>query len=253
MSDSLRGPGPIHGFWSTTSHPSVIDVACSLGPDFVCLDAQHGTDLSRLTADTFTAMAYYKVPGLVRVAQNDPVDIGRALDLGASGVMVPMIDTAEDAAGAVAACRYAPVGNRSYGMQTSRIDPLAEDYRPICAIQVETAAALENIDEIAAVEGVDWLYIGPADFGLAVGGVPAPDVSKVFDGSHPLATELAAGFRAVIDAATDHDTLAGLHTSSGAATVIAEEHGFRVSCVAADLGAMRAGMDDQLKLVRNSD
>ena len=214
---------------------------------------QHGTDLSRLTTSTFTAIAHYGVPGLVRVAQNDPVDIGGALDLGAAGVMVPMVDTAEDAAAAVAACRYAPVGNRSYGMQTSRIDPLAEDYRPICAIQVETAAARENIDLIAAVEGVDWLYIGPADFGLAIGGVPAPDVTTVFEGSHLLATKLAAGFGAVVDAATAHDKLAGLHTSSGKATVIAEEHGFRVSCVAADLGTMRAGMADQLNLVRNSD
>lgn len=253
MSDSLRGPGPLHGLWSTTAHPAVIDVAATLGPDFVCLDAQHGTDLSRLTADIFTTMAYYDVPALVRVAQNDPVDIGRALDLGATGVMVPMIDTGEDAARAVAACRYAPVGTRSYGMQTTRVDPLAGDYRPVCATQIETSAALENIDEIASIDGVDWLYIGPADLGLAVGGVPAPDVTKVFDGSHPLATELGDAFKAVVEAAAAHGKLAGLHTSSGQATVIAEKQGFAVACVAADLAEMRSGMANQLNLVRNSD
>ena len=151
MRDSLRGPGPVHGFWSTTAHPAVIDVACSLGPDFVCIDAQHGTDLSTLTTDTFTTMTHYDVPGLVRVAKNESADIGRALDLGATGIMVPMIDTADEAQKAVAACRYAPGGTRSFGIQTARVDLFAKEYKPICAVQIETVAAVDNIGEIAAV------------------------------------------------------------------------------------------------------
>lgn len=253
MRNSLRGPGPVHGFWSTTAHPAVIDAASSLAPDFVCIDAQHGTDLSRLSTDTFTTMAYYNVPGLVRVARNESADIGQALDLGAAGVMAPMINTAEEAERAVSAFRYASNGTRSYGMQTIRVDPLAEDYRPICAVQIETAASVDNIDEIASVDGVDWLYIGPADLGLALGGVPAPDVMSVFDGSHPLAAQLLTAFGAVVDAATSHGKLAGLHTSSGRATRTAEEHGFRVASVATDLVEMKIGMADQLRTARKVD
>ena len=251
MRNSLRGRGPIHGFWSTTAHPTVIDAACSLGPDFVCIDAQHGVDLSTLTTDTFTTMAYYDVPGLVRVAGNEPADIGRALDLGAAGVMVPMINTAQEAKQAVAACRYAPRGTRSFGMQTVRVDPLSREYESVCAVQIETAEAITNIMEIAAIDGVDWLYIGPADLTLSMGGTPASDVMSIFDGSHPLATELLTAFEAVVDAAKAHEKLAGLHTNSGQATRTAEELGFRVASVATDLVEMRNGMNDQLKAARN--
>jgi 4-hydroxy-2-oxoheptanedioate aldolase len=250
MSNSLRGPGPVHGFWATTAHPTVIDAACALGPDFVCVDAQHGTDLSTLSTNTFTAMAHYDVPGLVRVARNGSVEIGRALDLGAAGVMVPMIDTAQEAQEAVDACRYAPRGTRSFGMQTVRVDPLSSEYEPICAVQIETATAVTNIGEIAAVEGVDWLYIGPADLALSFGGTPASNLRSVFDGSHPLAAELLTAFEAVVEAATTHEKLAGLHTNSGQATLIAEELGFRVASVATDRVEMTRGMAAQLRTAR---
>ena len=144
MTESLRRHRPIHGLWSTTAHPAVVEVASSLKPDFVCLDAQHGSHLSQLTTQTFTTMAYYDVPGLVRVAGNDSSEIGRALDLGAAGVMVPMIETADDAEAAAASCRYGPTGARSYGMQTSRVDPMSSGYKPLCALQIETAAAISQ-------------------------------------------------------------------------------------------------------------
>ena len=252
MNRSLLGPGPIHGFWSTTAHPAVIDLSASLGPDFVCIDAQHGTELSRLTTDTFTTMAYYDVPGLVRVAQNDAVAIGRALDLGATGVMVPMVDTADDAKRAVAACRLMPNGNRSYGIQTTRVKPLADDYRPLCAIQIETGKGIDNIDDIASIDGVDWLYIGPADLGLAIAGIPASNVETVFNGSHPSASQLLSSFNAVVDAAAAHGKLAGLHTSSGKRTVLAQQHGFMVTSVATDLVEMKTGLDNQLGIARRS-
>ena len=253
MTDSLREPGPLHGVWSATAHQAVVELASSLEPDFLCLDAQHGTHLSRLTPDLFTTMAHYGVPGLVRVAENDPVDIGRALDLGAAGFMAPMIETAKHAGAAVAAGSYLPSGIRSFGMQTPRIDSLAPSYRPICAVQIETAAAIDNIEEIAAVDGVDWLYIGPADLGLALGGIPAPDVVSVFNHSHPLAERMLAAFQAVVKAATVYGKLAGLHCGSGRAARLAEDHGFRVASVATDLAEMRAGMANHLRTARGAD
>ena len=251
MTESLRRSSPIHGFWLTTAHPAIVEAAASLKPDFVCLDAQHGTHLSQLTTQAFTTMALYGVPGLVRVARNDPSDIGRALDLGAGGVMVPMIETADQAEAAVASFKYGSEGSRSYGMQTSRVDPMSPDYTPLCALQIETAAAIDNIDDIAAIEGVDWLYVGPADLGLSLGGVPAPDVISVFDGTHSLAGELLDAFGAVVTAAANHGTLAGLHCGSGESSLLAQEHGFTIASVAGDLSEIQAGMNRQLSEARS--
>lgn len=87
-----------------------------------------------------------------------------------------MVETVEDAELAARSCRWSSDGLRSCGTQTTRVDPFAAGYRPICAVQEETATAVENLDRMAAVDGVDWLNIGPADLGLSLGGVPAPDV-----------------------------------------------------------------------------
>jgi 4-hydroxy-2-oxoheptanedioate aldolase len=251
MYGALRSEGPVHGFWLTTVEARVVELAGSLRPDFVCIDTQHGVSSSKLSIDTFSLLAVQDVPGLVRVARNDPMEIGEALDHGAAGVIVPMVDSVEEAEEAVSAIRYTPEGVRSIGMRTIRVDPLSEDYRPICAVQIETRGGVDNAAEIAMVDGVDWLYIGPADLGLAYGGVPAPDVTKVFDGSHPLADELGGAFEAVVKAAKSHGKLPGLHTGSGEATLVAEDHGFLVSAVATDVVEMGHGLADQLKIARD--
>lgn len=246
MFESLRRPGQIRGLWCVTGHPLVLESAAALGPDFICIDAQHGTNLSDLSVNTFTALAHYDVPGLARVPRNDPVDIGAVLDLGASGVMVPMIDDADEAEAAVAATLLAPVGTRSFGMKTPRLDVLADDYRPVCAVQIETTSAIENVDAIAAVTGLDWLYIGPADLGLSLTGGVAADVLSVFDGSHPDADRVLAAWRAVTEAAARHEKRAGLHCDSGAAARLALDNGFTVASVATDVIEMRRGMARQL-------
>lgn len=250
MTDRLRGPGPVLGLWSVTADPMLLDVSAALLPDFLVIDTQHGAPMARLTTETLGAVAFYDVPALVRVPSIDPAEIGRALDLGAAGIIAPLVNDAEGARLAALSCRYAPDGIRSYGVQTPRIDPFAEDYRPLCAVQIETAAAVDNVDEIAAVDGVDWLYIGPADLGLSVGGVPAPDVISVFDGSHPLAGPMQDAFRLVVEAAERHGKLAGLHCNGGEAALQLLAHGFGVTAVATDLGAALKGMANELKIAR---
>jgi 4-hydroxy-2-oxoheptanedioate aldolase len=241
---TLRSLDQIHGFWSMTGHPAVIDAAAACEPAFICVDTQHGVDLGRLDASTFTVMASYGVPGLVRVESLDLGRIGRALDLGAAGVIVPLVDTADDAAAAVHATRHAPNGGRSYGMQTRRVGPF--DEAPFVVIMVETAGAMAEVGAIAAIEGVDALYIGPADLGLALGGKPASDVEAVFDGKHPLSDVLDAAFGTVIDAAAAAGIRAGLHCGSGAGSARAVERGFRMTAVAADLSLVGAGLSAEL-------
>lgn len=248
--DKLREAGPHHGLWLSTAHPRIVEAAGGAGPDFVCIDAQHGTDLGSLTTSTFDTLARFGIPALVRVPAADPSPIGRALDLGADGVMVPMVESAAQAQVASRACRYGPEGTRSFGMQTDRVDPFATDYRPLCAIQVETTSALADLEAIASVDGVDWLYIGPADLGLSVGGVPAPEVLSVFDGTHPLADQLISAFSALVETAGAHGKLPGLHCGSGAAAIEAMSHGFAVACVTSDLIEVQNGMHQQLRLAR---
>jgi 4-hydroxy-2-oxoheptanedioate aldolase len=225
----------------------VIDAAGSAGPDFVCIDAQHGLPLSDLDASLFTVLAHHGVSGLVRVDAVDPVPIGRALDLGAAGVIVPQVETADDARLAVAATRYAPAGRRSFGMQTRRVGPF--DETPYVVIQVETAGSVKRIDEIAAVEGVDCLYIGPADLGLGLGGTPA-EAGAVFEGSASNASEMMTAFSAVIEASRRHRVRPGVHCLSGNAAARANREGFSFTAVAVDISLMTTGLAAELDKAR---
>lgn len=251
MSDAtaLRQSERAYGFWSVTGHPHILDAAAAVHPDFVVIDTQHGVDLGRLDASLFTLLAHYGVPGLVRVPAIEESTIGRALDIGAAGVIVPLVESAEDARRAVAATRYAPQGNRSYGMQTRRVGPF--DHMPFVAIQVETSAVLDQLDEIATIDGVDALYIGPADLGLGLGGEPASDVNSVFDGTHPLADELSAAFAAVADVCDRHGVVAGIHVGDGKTAARARGEGFNFSSVSVDVGLVASGLARELAAARD--
>lgn len=245
----MREKENVYGFWCLTGNPTIVDAAAAARPDFIVFDTQHGVDLAHLDASLFTVAAYFGVPGLVRVPAIEVAPIGRALDLGASGVIVPLVETAHDARDAVAATRFAPEGTRSYGMQTRRVGPF--DDRPFVAIQVETSASVGELDEIAAVDGVDALYIGPADLGLAVGGEPAPDVNKVLDAAYGLADELSAVFAAVVEACRRHDTIAGIHVGDGSTAARVRDIGFTFASVSSDVGLVSAGLRGELDAARN--
>lgn len=248
--DPLRHNSPLHGFWTTTAHPGILDVAASTQPDFICVDTQHGMALSTLDTSTFTVLAHYEVPGLVRVESIDPASIGRALDLGADGVVIPLVESAEDARRAASACVHAPKGTRSYGVQTRRLTPLAGQ-PPVCWIQIETRDAMSHLDEIADIDGVDALYIGPADLGLALVGQPVPEVEAVFDNSHPHAGEMRSAFDAVIEACRGVGIPAGLHCGSGAAASVAIDHGFQIAAVGADVTFVGAKLATELGVARS--
>lgn len=247
---TIREKQVIHGFWSVTGDPAVIDAAASASPDFVVIDTQHGIDLGQLDSSVFTVLAYYGVAGLVRVESIDLGRIGRALDLGAAGIVVPLVESAADAARAVHATRHAPRGGRSFGMQTRRVGPF--DNEPYVVIQVETAGAVADIDAIASVDGVDALYIGPADLGLGLVGMPAPDVDEVFDGTHDHATEMADAFTSVIRAALASGVRPGLHCGNGASSARAIQEGFTMTSVAADVGLVATGLREQLGTARGA-
>jgi 4-hydroxy-2-oxoheptanedioate aldolase len=148
-------------------------------PDFVILDAQHGMFGHGAVIDCLMGLARTGVSPIVRVPSCDGAYIGQVLDAGAHGVIVPMVDSAESARNAVAACRIFPAGNRSFGpvraAQTFGRDPIRLGEEVLCLVMVETATAVTHIDEICTVPGVDGVFIGPGDLAVTYGLPPGLD------------------------------------------------------------------------------
>ena len=191
------------------------------------------------------AMAGTATVPLVRVPWNDQGTIGRVLDAGALGVIIPMVNTADEARRAVAACRYAPDGTRSVGPLIPRVR-YGPDYWSMandtvaCIPMIETRQAIEGIDEILEVPGIDAVYVGPADLSMTYGLVPRVDQhGEPFDGA--LAT--------VVDACRRHDVTPGIHANTSLA---ATRHaaGFRMITVGFDAAPAIAALQADAAIAR---
>ena len=163
------------GTWTSLSDPAVAEIAAAEF-DFVVVDTEHTALGLETVADCIRAVDAGGSQAVVRTPWNDPVRIKRLLDLGPDGLLVPMIDDGDAAHEAVAATRYPPEGIR--GLAAARasdygreIGPYVhETHRDLTLIpQVETEAGVENVDDIATTEGVDALFVGPADLSAALG------------------------------------------------------------------------------------
>jgi len=167
---------PQIGLWSTLSSNITVELVAGAGFDWILLDMEHSpNDLESLVTQ-LQAAEPYPTQAVVRVPWNDLVMLKRVLDVGAQTVLVPMIDTADDARAAVAAMRYPPKGVRGVGGTTratryGRIKGYPQQVeRELCILlQVETERALANIEAIAAVDGVDGIFVGPADLHASFG------------------------------------------------------------------------------------
>lgn len=233
----LPGGPTQFGIWSSLSDPTVLQVVANSAHDFVCVDLQHGyVDPGELPV-LLNTVAHAAMPALVRVAWNAPEQIMRALDLGADGVLVPLINTAPDAELAARSCRYAPSGERSWGPQWAEVRPRPEPVEANdavrCVVMIETAQALANVEEIAAVEGVDALYIGQNDLSISMG------LGRRHFAESP---ELTAAIERIVAAGTRHGVQVGLDTAGRVADVefwAGSDIDFYI--VARDLGLIDAG------------
>jgi 4-hydroxy-2-oxoheptanedioate aldolase len=159
------------GGWLQLPGSATAELIGSVGFGFVCVDQQHGLIGDDALLPALQALTATGTPAVVRVTGNEPGAIGRALDRGAAGVIVPMVDTAEDAALAVAACHHPPRGTRSFGPTRLAWNPL--DAPQQCIVMVETVAAVEAAPAIAAVDGLDGVFVGPWDLALSAGVSPS--------------------------------------------------------------------------------
>ncbi|WP_192497043.1 HpcH/HpaI aldolase family protein [Gulosibacter chungangensis] len=163
---------PSWGVWSVSGRFTAVDSVAELGFDWVCLDAQHGRWDDRSIVGSIAGHAGGKIPIFVRVLSSNVALIGRALDAGAAGIIVPMVENAEQAAATVDASRYPPVGKRSWGpikAYGEASQAVGERVEPFLAVMIETATALNAAESIAAVPGVDMLFVGPFDLSLSLG------------------------------------------------------------------------------------
>lgn len=186
--------GPVQlGFWLSLASPNTAEICAGAGYDWVLIDAEHGAQTLPGIADQLRAVdATPPCSAIVRVPGHDPVTIRQMLDLGVQSIMVPMIDTAQQAAAIVRAARYPPEGERGIGgaraARWGRYPSyVAEANAQLCVIaQIETAEALGNIEAIAAVDGIDGLFIGPADLAASLGLLGAanfPELAKITGGA----------------------------------------------------------------------
>jgi 4-hydroxy-2-oxoheptanedioate aldolase len=233
------------GGWLTVPSGVSAEIMAHAGFDWVCIDMQHGLiDYAQMVHMLQGISSTDTVP-LVRVPWNEPGIIGKALDGGAWGVVVPMVNSAAEARAAVAACRYAPVGHRSYGPLRANyyagFDYFARANREVaCIVMVETATAVADVEEIVSVPGVDAVYVGPADLSVTLGLPPAPDQSD------PAFTDALVR---VVDACRRHDVVPGIAGNAQTAGKRLQQ-GFRFVEVASDAGLLGVGAAQALAQVR---
>ena len=162
------------------------EVAARQGFDYVCVDTQHGAIEYQAAVGMFQAIELGGGMPITRVPWNEQGIIGKMLDAGAHGVIVPMVNTREQAEAVVRSCRYAPEGSRSFGptvVGMRHADYVAWAGTSVAVIpMIETTEALGNLDDIMSVPGVDAIYVGPADLSLSLGLKPRNnDGEAVFD------------------------------------------------------------------------
>ena len=236
------------GLWVSSDSAASAEILATQDVDYLNIDMQHGLIDYSSAVDVMRALSGTDATITCRVPWNEPGIIGKVLDAGAMGVIIPMVNTAEQAGAAVAACRYAPLGARSHGpIRAARVNgpdyPSTANARVACIPMIETTEAISNLDAILDVPGIDAVYVGPADLSLTLGLPPAGDQDDAsFD--EALAT--------IVAACTKRGIVAGIHANPGL-TQKRIAQGFRMVTVSSDLLALASGVAADLAAARSTD
>lgn len=227
------------GAWATLGHAGIAEIFARAGYDWVVVDLEHSVMSIETAAEMIRAIDLCGSAPLVRPTSNDPDLIKRVMDHGAHGLVVPMVNTAEDARRAAAAMRYAPAGNRGVGLGRAQGYGAAfNEYfewqtdQSVLIVQIEHKDALDNLDEILTVPGVDGFVVGPYDLSCSMG------LPGQFD--HP---DFVAALARILAAGKRHDVHAGLHIVEPDARRLrgAIEEGYRFIAYGVDIRYLDAG------------
>lgn len=164
------------GSWITIGHPAIAEIMARAGFDWLVVDLEHSVISIDVAGDLIRIIDLCGVAPLVRLTSNDPDQIKRVMDAGAHGIVVPMVNSAVEAARAVAATRYAPQGSRGVGLGRAQGYGVSfQDYLewqrdgPVVIVQIEHKDAIDQLDDILTVPGVDGFIIGPYDLSCSMG------------------------------------------------------------------------------------
>ena len=234
--------------WLAIPNSFSAEVMAHQGWDTLTIDLQHGVIDYQAMVTMLQAISTTTTVPIVRVPWLEPSALMKALDAGAYGVICPMVNTREDAQKLVAYTNYAPKGGRSFGPVRALLYGGA-DYAEranetiVRFAMIETAQALDNLDAILSVEGIDAIYIGPSDLSLSLGCRP------VFDDVDP---PVAQAIEHILARAQAHGVKAGVHNGAPEVALARIAKGFRFVTVGSDARLMAAGSQQALSKMRAS-
>ncbi len=237
----LKGVGAMLG------NPMTVELIGRAGFDWVWIDNEHGVSGPQDLLGQLQAAAIHKMPAIVRLPSNTLEHFKKVLDYGAAGVMVPYVNTAAEAEHAARACRFAPDGDRGlatstraaqFGLDFASYKAEADD-NVFCVVQIETPEAVENVDAIAAVDGVDALFVGPLDLSTSMG------IPQQFDHA-----DFTAALDKTLAACRKHGKVPGILTPTADLATKWTTMGFTFIVVGVDGGLLAkslTGLHDSLK------
>jgi 4-hydroxy-2-oxoheptanedioate aldolase len=228
------------GGWCAIGNPYSAELMGHGGYDTVVVDLQHGMIFIDQAMAMLAALSSTPAMPMVRVSENHFFEVNKLLDAGAYGVICPMINDAAAASRFVSACRYAPLGTRSYGPTRGFLyggpDYFSGANDEILTLgMIETPQGLKNVDEIAAVESLDGLFIGPADLSLALGVSPVPDWRK---------GPLADAIDVILASARRHGKMVGIYCTTVPFAQDMKAKGFDYINLGNDAAYLRAASQD---------
>jgi 4-hydroxy-2-oxoheptanedioate aldolase len=243
----LRGEVSVGG-WLNLGSPTAAEVMAAAGYDWLVVDAEHGQwDLATIS-NAFRAIEARGCVPMVRVWSHDATALGRLLDAGAMGIVLPHVSTPEQAAQAAQAMRYPPVGNRSSG--TGRAVLMAADYKQevdnsiLVIPQIEDMEGVNNAEAIMAIEGVDVAFLGPNDLGLSMGLTP----SQMWNDPAHL-----GAIASVLNAARKVGKPAGVPVNSGEAARRVIQQGFQFIDLGSDLRQLQVAVSERRSIALGAD
>lgn len=249
LARALRAGESVYCAWCSIPSPLVAETIAREGFAAVTVDQQHGLYDIAAGAQAIAAIHHAGSAPIVRVPLDDFASASRMLDYGAEAVIAPMINNPADARRLVAAAKYPPLGERSFG--PARAASLAgidvnEYFRSantetLALAMIETREALDSAETIAAMEGIDGLFVGPFDLSVALSN------GAVLD---PLSKDVEMALDVILAAAKKAGKFAGLYCSNAERALEGQKRGFRLLAVGSDMSFLRAGAAAQLRKLK---